>query len=164
MDGILPNLLLVLCGLLAVIGLVLTYLWYFVFGRSLRAILMAGLSMMMNQDSTIDLDAEVVVEKRPEQVKEEMSQEIEALDFEESITTHDQYIPKIATDDALNFSAQTLDTQPKTQEFVSSSFKSGRFRRVKQIFTRPFLKTRINPQSTAPAQNVKRKADSSNTE
>jgi hypothetical protein len=164
MDNILPSLLLVGCGFGAIIILALTYLWYFVFGRSLRGILMAGLSIMMNRDSTIDLDADVELEKRPEQAKEEMTQEVEALDFQGSITTHNPYIPQVDGEDSDNFGAQAVETQLNTQDFVSSSFGGGRFRRVGQVFTRPFLKVRIKPRSDAPTKNVKRGADSTNIE
>ncbi len=162
MDEFLPSLLLVLCGIVAVIGLVVTYVWYFVFGRSLRAVLMAGLSIMMNRDSTIDLDADVVLDKRPEQAKKEITQEVDALNFQESLTTHDKYVPQMEADESLNFGAQAVEAQSKTQEFVSSSFGTGRFRRMTEIFTRPFLKMRINPKSDVPAQNVKHGTDSSN--
>jgi hypothetical protein len=165
MENFLPSLLLVLCGIVAVIALIVTYLWYFIFGKSLRAVLMAGLSILMNQDSTIDLDADVVLDKRPEQAKEEIEQEVNALDFQESLTTHDKYIPQMKTQDSLDFSAQAIDIQPETQDLVSSSFTStGRFRRVQEIFSRPFLKMRIKPKSNVPAQNVKRKADPSDNE
>ena len=160
----LSSLLLVLCGIGAIILLVATYLWYFVFGRSLRAVLMAGLSIMMNRDSTIDMDADVEIVKRPEQVKEEMPQEIEALDFRGAITTYDPYVPQVDAEDLDNFGAQVADAQPKKQDFVSSSFTKGRFRRVTQIFTRPFLKMRIRPRSNAPAKNVNHTADPSNIE
>lgn len=164
MDNFLPSLLLVICGIGAIIILALTYLWYFVFGRSLRAIFMAGLSIMTNRDSTIDLDADVELEKRPEQAKEEIIQEVEALDFQGSITTHSPYVPQVDGEDSDNFGAQAVQTQLKTQDFVSSSFGGGRFRRVKQVFTRPFLKMRVNQQSDVPAQNVKRGTDLSNME
>jgi|GEM_PF-1886632 len=164
MADFLPSLLLVLCGIVAVIALVIAYLWYFIFGRSLRAVLMAGLSIMLNRDSTIDLNADVVLEKRPEQVKKEMTQEAEALDFKGSLTSYDKYIPQMEVEESLDFSAQTVDAQPKAQEFVSSSFTTGRFRRVQEIFARPFLKMRIDPQSDVPAQNVKRKANPSDNE
>lgn len=155
MEEFLPSLLLVLCGIVAIIGLIVTYVWYFVFGRSLRAVLMAGLSIMMNRDSTVDLDADVVLEKRPEQAKKEITQEVEALNFQDSLSTHDKYVPQIETDESHNFGAHAVEAQPNTQDFVSSSFGTGRFRRVTEIFTRPFLKMRINPKSDVPAQNVK---------
>tara|TARA_R110000744_G_scaffold299980_1_gene409272 strand:- start:58 stop:555 length:498 start_codon:yes stop_codon:yes gene_type:complete len=165
MEEFLPNLLLVLCGIVAVIALVIAYVWYFIFGRSLRAILMAGLSIMMNRDSTIDLDADVVVEKRPEQAKKEITQEVDALDFQGSLTSHDKYIPQIDADESLNFGAQTADAQPQKQDFVSTSFGTGRFHRVTEIFSRPFLKMRINPKSDdVPAQNIKHGTDPSNNQ
>lgn len=164
MNDFLPSLLLVICGIVALVALVIAYLWYFVFGRSMRAILMTGLSLLMNRDSEIDLDADVELEKRPEQAKEEIAHEVEALDFEGSITTHDQYVPQVDTEDSGNFGAQAVDVQPEKQDFVSSSFTSGRFRRVKQIFTRPFLKMRINSQSDIPAKNIIRGADSTDSE
>ena len=166
MQDFLPNLLLVLCGIGAVIALIIAYMWYFVFGRSLRGILMAGLSIMLNRDSTIDLNADVVLKKRPEQAKKEMTQEVEALDFQGSLSSHDKYIPQIESDDELDFSAQTVDAQSKPQGFVSSSFTSiGRFRRVQEVFSRPFLRMRITSQSDdVPSQNVKLKADPSDNE
>ncbi len=111
MDEFLPSLLLVLCGIVAVIGLVVTYVWYFIFGRSLRAVLMAGLSIMMNRDSTIDLDADVVLEKRPEQAKKEITQEVDALDFQGSLTTHNKYVPQMEADEPLSFGAQAVEAQ-----------------------------------------------------
>jgi hypothetical protein len=164
MNDFVRSLLLVLCGIGALVALVLTYLWYFVFGRSLRRVLMAGLGIMLNRDSRIDLNADVVLEKRPEQVKKEMAQEAAALDFQGEVTAHDQYIPQVAVDGSASFSAQTVDSKAETNTFVSSSFVGGRFRRVAETFVRPFLKMRINPQSDIPAQNVKRKPDSSDVE
>ena len=164
MDDILRNLLLVLCGLAALVALLVTYLWYFVFGRSLRAVVMAGLSIMMNRDSTIDLDADVVLERRPEQVKKEMTQEVESLDFHGNVTAHDKYVPQITDDESDNFGAQTAESQPPSNNFVSSSFEGGRFRRVTQAFTRPFLRMRINAQGRVGAQNVKQKPDPSDIE
>lgn len=165
MADFLPNLLLVLCGIVAVIALVVAYLWYFIFGRSLRAVLMAGLGIMLNRDSTIDLNADVVLDKRPEQAKKEMTQEAKALDFQGSLTTNDKYIPQMEVEEELDFTSQAVDIQSNKQDFVSSSFTAtDRFRRVQEIFIRPFLQMRINPQSDVPAQNVKRKADPSDNE
>ena len=164
MDDFLRSLLLVLCGLVALIALAVTYLWYFVFGKSLRAVLMAGLSIMMNRDSKIDIDDDPKLAKRPKDAKGEITQEVEALDFTTSITTHDEYIPQMKTSDTDSFGAQSVDQRRQTQELVSSSFEEGRFRRITDVLSRPFLKMRMMMQSDIPAENVKRGGDSSNIE
>lgn len=152
MDEFLRNLLLVLCGLGALVLLVVAYLWYFVFGRKLRGVLMAGLSILLNRDSTIDLNADVVLEKRPEDVKNEMSQEVESLDFGSEIAESSQFVPKVEEND---FSAFAVDSPMTQHELISSSFGEGRIRRMVNAVSRPFLRLRMQqPSKKAKAQNV----------
>jgi len=161
MDEFLRNFLLVLCGIGAVALLVVAYLWYFVFGKSLRAVLMAGLSILMNRDSTIDLDADVEIKKRPEEAKKEMTQEIAALDFNDEVASHSPYVQQATIDEG--FGAQAVEADNK-QELVSSSFGTGRFRRVLKSVMRPFLRLRMQSDSDTPARNIQQGHDANNSE
>lgn len=158
MDDFLRSLLLVLCGLSALVLLVIAYLWYFVFGKSLRGVLMAGLSILMNRDSTIDINADVEITKRPEDAKKEMTQEIQALDFNSQVASQSQRVPQ--AHDEEDFGAQAVDVSSSKHELVISSFAPKRFRRVIDRMARPFLRDRIQPQSDVPAKNVQVGQDS----
>lgn len=158
MDEFVRILLLAVCGIGAIIFLIVTYLWYFVFGRSLRGILMAGLGVLMNRDMRIDLDDDPELTKRPQNVRQEMPHEIDALDFQSSLSTNDQYVPQ-AHDDEDGFGAQAIDAKPLKQDLVSSSFEEGRFRRLTKALSRPFLRMRMSPQSDVPAKNLKQQND-----
>lgn len=164
MDEFLRSLLLVLCGLVAVIALVIAYLWYFIFGKSLRGVLMAGLSIMLNRDSKLDLDDDPQLVKRPQDVKSEMQHEVGSLDFESRISDSDEYIPQTHVEDSDGFSAQRVEPAKLTEELVSSSFEDGRFRRIAKAFSRPFLRMRLNTTSDLPAENVRRGTDTKNVE
>jgi len=153
MDDFLRNFLLAICGIGAVVLLIVAYLWYFVFGKSLRAVLMAGLSIMMNRDSTIDMNADVEITKRPEDAKQEMTQEIEALDFDSQVASNSQFVPQAVSDEG--FSAQVIDVDNKN-ELVSSSFGTGRFRRIVSTVVRPFLRSRVESTSDVRAKNLQR--------
>ncbi len=152
MDDFLRNFLLAICGVGALVLLVVTYLWYFVFGRSLRAVLMAGLSILMNRDSTIDINADVELTKRPEDVKNEMTQEVEALNFHGEVAEQGKFVPNAQLDEG--FGAQAVDIGSDKHELVSSSFASSRFRRVARRVMRPFLRDRISAQDDVNAKNV----------
>lgn len=152
MDDFLRSLLLVFCGLGALVLLIVTYLWYFVFGRSIRGVLMAGLSILLNRDSRIDINADVVVEKRPSDAKKEIPQEVASLDFGDEVASSSQYVPQVEVDD---FSAYASDAPPAKQDLVVSAFGEGRFRRISNAVSRPFLKRRIPQiQDDMEAQNV----------
>lgn len=162
MDDFVRSLLLVLCGLGAFVALVVTYLWYFVFGKSLRAVLMAGLSIMMNRDSRVKLDDDPKLVKRPVDVKKEMPQETAALDFQSSLTSQDQYIPQVKDMDS--FGAQAVEPHRQTQELVSSSFEEGRFKRITNVLSRAFLRQRLPLDNGVSAENIHRSADSTRTD
>lgn len=164
MDDFLRSFLLVLCGIGAVILLVITYLWYFVFAKSLRAVLMAGLSILMNRDSKIDLDDDPQVVKRPKDVKNEMPAETKSMDFHTTIENQDDYVPQSRIIDGDVFGAQTAGSQSKLNELVSSSFEGGRFRRMKELISRPFLRARMTVQEEVSAENIRRGMDSSDTD
>jgi len=163
MDDFLRNLLLVFCGIGAIVLLIVTYLWYFVFAKSLRAVLMAGLSIMMNRDSKIDLDDDPKLVKRPEHAKKEMTQEVEAISFDASVNVQSEYVPQMAHE-ADGFGAQAAESSSKKNSLVSSSFEGGRFRRITKVLSRPFLNMRLNSVGDVVAENLKQGTDSSNTE
>ena len=164
MNDFVRSLLLVLCGLSAFIALVVAYLWYFVFGKSLRRVLMAGLGIMLNRDSRIDIDDDPKLVKRPADVKKEMPQETAALDFQSSVNSQDEYIPRIEGDDVDTFGAQAVESNRQTQELVISSFEGGRFKRITDVLSRAFLRQRLPLASDAAAENIKNGADSTHIE
>lgn len=160
MDDIVRILPLVLCGLVAIVTLIIAYLWYFVFGKSLRGVLMAGLGILLNRDSTIDINDDPKLIKRPTDVKKEMPEEMNALDFESSMTSNDQYIPQVRDDD---FGAQSAESKRQRQELVSSSFADGRFKRITEAISRTFLRQRWVSRNSddVVAENVRPGNDSS---
>lgn len=164
MDETLRNLLLVLCGFGALGILGIMYIWYFVFGRSLQAVLMAGLSILMNRDMHVDLNAPLDIKKRPEQAKSEIKARASSMDFDSAVTSKDKYVPYIAGDEPENeFSAQAVEVKPNPL-IISTTAEKNRFRRLSEIVTHPFLGHRWNPQNNSRNENVNLGSDSSDSE
>lgn len=163
-ENLVRNLLLVFCGLGAFILLIILYIWNFIFGRNLRAVLMAGLGILLNRDMTVDIDAPLDIKKRPKEVKAEMKSERQSLDFDGAMSVSDKYVPYIPGDEE-EFGAQMVEgTVHKSDEFVQSSFEGGRFRKVANAILRPFQTMRLQPRSQERARNVNQGTDSNDSE
>jgi len=68
----------VLCGVVFIIGAIL---WYLVLGRSMRALVMTTLAILLNRDQTVDPDAPIEVPENRETAGDKLINSVEERDF-----------------------------------------------------------------------------------